>query len=175
MSDLLDHWNAWNDTKQLRNNLSYLSSGTANRENLCKFSELRAWSVPSILVTRRLDSVTVSEDSEYLTVVEEAGAIDIYFKQDTPASRYYRFTSELSKHFSEQLEVAAKDYPLVVELLCAPVEDLADIWAKSNRLLEDDDCTRSDVQSGDEDERLRGYRQQYSCGLLSCWCIGAAA
>ena len=119
-------------------------------------SLLRVWSVPSIMVTRRLTNcgVEVSDDNELVTIVENEESRDVYFREGIVDHSAINF--ELLEYFINGLDIGAEDINLANRLMSAPITELAEIMEKYDISLpgdsEDDefDSEESDDENDDD-------------------------
>ncbi|KAI8712978.1 DUF3883 domain-containing protein [Fusarium sp. LHS14.1] len=94
---------------------------------------LRVWSVPSVVITRSLGSITVEEDNEFATIQETPDYTEIFFRAVTPPSKQAEVNYKLAEFFSKQHDVKPQDINLFNLLLTAPLGELNAILAKHNR------------------------------------------
>ncbi|RSM01630.1 hypothetical protein CDV31_011271 [Fusarium ambrosium] len=94
---------------------------------------LQVWSVPSVVITRRLGSITVEEDNEFVTFQEIVDYTKVYFRAVTPSSKHAEVNYKLAEFFSRQHDVKPQDINLFNLLLTAPLDELNTIMAKHNR------------------------------------------
>ncbi|KAM6516418.1 hypothetical protein FALCPG4_014601 [Fusarium falciforme] len=94
---------------------------------------LRVWSVPSVVITRSLGSITVEEDNEFATIQETTDYTEIYLRAVTPPSKQAEVNYKLAEFFSKQHDVKPQDINLFNLLLTAPLDELNTIMAKHNR------------------------------------------
>lgn len=91
------------------------------------------WSVPSVVITRSLGSITVEEDNEFVTIQETTDYTEIYLRAVTPPSKQAEVNYKLAEFFSKQHDVKPQDINLFNLLLTAPLGELNTIMAKHNR------------------------------------------
>ncbi|KAH7317120.1 hypothetical protein B0I35DRAFT_434596 [Stachybotrys elegans] len=111
-----------------------------NRQNVTQSEDivqLRTWIVPSIVITRRLGTITTEEDNSMVTFQETSGLTNVYFRERIPQSKGYNVTFMLSEFFCQQCSIRPEDKNIVNSLLCAPLEDLAEIMISNDRYLPD--------------------------------------
>ncbi|RTE79713.1 hypothetical protein BHE90_005765 [Fusarium euwallaceae] len=94
---------------------------------------LQVWSVPSVVITRRLGSITVEEDNEFVTFQETVDYTKVYFRAVTPSSKHAEVNYKLAEFFSRQHDVKPQDINLFNLLLTAPLDELNTIMTKHNR------------------------------------------
>jgi hypothetical protein len=116
---------------------------------------LQAWSVPSVVIKRRLekhkrgidlprtapkdgDLIHARDENELVTVLEDKELINVYFREAIPESKHPQVFFKLAEFFSRMLSLRAEDKSIVNVLLSAPKEDLAGIMAENNRFLPDE-------------------------------------
>lgn len=98
---------------------------------------IRAWSVPSVVITRRLDSIEIKEDNELVTFKEDLSFTDIYFRAVITPSNQPNVIFKLADFFSRQYGVKSEDMNLFILLLNTPLENLNSTMAQHNRFIPD--------------------------------------
>lgn len=98
---------------------------------------LCVWSVPSLVVVRRLGAIVVEEDNELITFQEESTLTNMYFRANIPQAKQAEVNYKLTEFFFKQYNVKSDDMNLFNLLLGAPRDELDRIMATHNRFLPD--------------------------------------
>ncbi|KAH7013105.1 hypothetical protein EDB80DRAFT_607184 [Ilyonectria destructans] len=144
--------------QDLMTRLPYISSletmaGARSSQNS---RTIRAWSVPSVVITRCLDSIEIEEDNELVTFKEEPFFTDIYFRAVITPSNQPDVIFKLADFFSQQYAVKSEDMNLFILLLNTPLDNLNSTMAQHNRFIPDGGML--DYKSSNQ----RGVNQQES-------------
>ncbi|KPM41940.1 hypothetical protein AK830_g4632 [Neonectria ditissima] len=94
---------------------------------------LRVWSVPSLVVVRRIGLVVVEEDNELITFQEDSALTNIYLRLEIPLWKEAEVNYRLAEFFSKQYNVKSEDLNFFNFLLGAPVGNLGSMLAGRNR------------------------------------------
>lgn len=98
---------------------------------------IRAWSVPSVVITRRLGPIEIKEDNELVAVKEERSFTNIYFRAVITPSNQPNVIFKLADFFSRQYAVKSEDMNLFILLLNTPLDNLNCTMAQHNRFIPD--------------------------------------
>ncbi|KAK6842238.1 hypothetical protein PG987_003098 [Apiospora arundinis] len=118
----------------LNSRIRYIASLTDESDFMNVLPEIRAWSVPFITITRRLDGIEGRQEED-LVLIEESGEFtSIYFRMGI-ATSHHEVIFKLVEYFSSLFDIRGEDTNLVNLLMTAPIGHLPTLMEKNGRFL----------------------------------------
>ncbi|KAJ3531643.1 hypothetical protein NM208_g6992 [Fusarium decemcellulare] len=136
--------------QDLRVRAKYISSLSTSPETRNSQSSLCAWSVQSVVMIRRLDSVVIEEDNAMVSIDEGLVSANVYFRDTIPHTKQHEVILALADFLSQLFMVSSEDMNLLNALLFCPLEELGNTLAAHNRLLPDEHNVPDEQVGSDE-------------------------